>query len=362
MKVIVAGGGTGGHLMPALAIAQALKELDAQVIPVLVGAKRGVEAAILPERPFQYYLLPAEPLYRKQWWKNVRWAVLAWRLWKECRRIIELEKPKAVVGTGGYASGPMLFVASRSGIPIVLQEQNAYPGLTTRYFAGRAVQIHLGLSEAARYLPARLGDRLRYSGNPISPPPAGLDKYSARLRLDLPTSVPAILVFGGSQGARVLNRAVREMLEGEMLENVALLWATGRLEWEQYRHFHQPPLRQVRAFWDPIAVAYRAADLAIARAGAMTTAELCAFGLPSILVPLKSAAADHQTKNAQALEADGAAFHLPEDRLSAPTLWGLVEKILGDSELAERMRSAASSRAKPEAARSIASAVLDVLS
>ncbi|GBD33524.1 MAG: UDP-N-acetylglucosamine--N-acetylmuramyl-(pentapeptide) pyrophosphoryl-undecaprenol N-acetylglucosamine transferase [Gemmatimonadales bacterium] len=348
--------------MPALAIAQALRDLNPEVMPVLVGAKRGVEASILPERPFPYYLLPAEPLYRKQWWKNLRWPILALRLWKECRQILELESPKVVVGTGGYASGPVLFVASRRGIPIVLQEQNAYPGLTTRYFAGRAVQIHLGLPEASRYLPARVGDRLRYSGNPIAPPPAGLDRTSARSRLGLPDSIPAILVFGGSQGARVLNRTVREMLEGGMLENIALLWGTGRLEWERYRHFHDPPLRQVRAFWDPIAVPYRAADLAVTRAGAMTTAELCAFGLPSILVPLKRAAADHQTKNAQALEACGAAFHLPEDRLRARELVRLVQSILRDAELANRMKSAALSRAKPDAARSIASAILDVLS
>ncbi len=361
MKVIVTGGGTGGHLMPALAIAQGLKELNPEVTPILVGAKRGIEATILPDRPFRYYLLPVEPLYRNQWWKNLRWPILAWHLWQECRRIIALEKPKVVVGTGGYASGPMLFVASRLRIPIVLQEQNAYPGLTTRYFAYRAVQIHLGLPEAARYLPARLHDRLRYSGNPISPPPAGLDRASARSHLDVPESVPVILVFGGSQGARVINRTVCQMLEHRMLENVGLLWGTGNLEWERYRHFHQPPMRQVRAFWDPIAVAYRAADLAITRAGAMTTAELCAFGLPSILVPLKSAAADHQTRNARALESSGAAFCLPEDRLSPGELWKLAHKILADPHLARRMRSAALCRAQPEAARTIARAILDLL-
>lgn len=348
-------------MMPALAIAQGLEELDPEIAPILVGAKRGLEATILPNRHFRYYLLPVEPLYRKQLWKNLRWPVLAWRLWEECRRIMELEKPTVVVGTGGYASGPMLFVASRLGIPIVLQEQNAYPGLTTRYFAQRAVQIHLGLPEAARYLPSRLHDRVRYSGNPISPPPAGLDKTSARSHLGIPDSVPVILVFGGSQGARVLNRAVCQMLEQGMLENVGLLWGTGKLEWERYRHFDHPPLRQVRAFWDPIAVAYRAADLAITRAGAMTTAELCAFGLPSILVPLKAAAADHQTRNARALESSGAAFCLPEDQLSPGSLWSLTHKILADPELARRMGSAALCRAQPDAARTIARAILDLL-
>jgi UDP-N-acetylglucosamine--N-acetylmuramyl-(pentapeptide) pyrophosphoryl-undecaprenol N-acetylglucosamine transferase len=147
-----------------------------------------------------------------------------------------------------------------------------------------------------------------------------------------------------------------------MLEDVALLWGTGKLEWERYRQFHGPPLRQVRAFWDPIAVAYRAADLVVARAGAMTTAELCAYGLPSILVPLKTAAADHQTKNALALEACGAARHLPEDRLSAAGLRSSIETILGDPELARRMQSAALSRARPDAARNIARAIIDLLS
>lgn len=362
MRIVIAGGGTGGHLMPALAIAEALRELDPQTVPVLVGAKRGVEASILPQRSFRYYLLPAEPLYRREWWKNLRWSFLAWRLWRECRQILGRERPQVVLGTGGYAAGPMLFAASRRGIPIVLQEQNAYPGVTTRWFASRAAQIHLGAPEAARYLPCRVRDRVQFSGNPITPPPSGLDRRSARSQLGLDDSQPVVFVFGGSQGASLLNRTVAEMVTGGLLQGVALLWGTGLLEWERYRGFDAPPLRQVRAFWDPMALAYRAADLVVSRAGAMTTAELCAFGLPSILVPLRTAAADHQTKNALALEACGAAIVLPESRLSAPELGALIGEVMGDREVARRMGAAALSRAKTEAARTIAREILKLVS
>lgn len=362
MTIVLAGGGSGGHLMPALAIAEALRALDPRAVPVLVGAKRGVEASILPQRSLRYYLLPAEPLYRSQWWKNLRWSFLWWRLWRECRQILDCERPKVVVGTGGYAAGPVLFAAACRGIPIVLQEQNAYPGVTTRWFASRAVQIHLGSPEAARYLPARVRDRAQFSGNPITRPPSGLDRSSARSQLGLDDSQPVVFVFGGSQGASLLNRTVAEMVGGGLLQGVALLWGTGRLEWEHYRGFDSPPLRQVRAFWDPIALAYRAADLVVSRAGAMTTAELCAFGLPSILVPLRTAAADHQTKNALALEACGAAIVLPESRLSAPELGALIRRVLEDHQLARRMGAAALSRAKPEAAKTIARQILEVVS
>src|SRR5881628_646582 len=152
MRVLLAGGGTGGHLMPALALAQALAAARADVEPVLVGAERGIEAQLLPRYPFRYALLPIEPIYRSRWWKNLRWPLIAGQVWRSVGRVLDAERPALVIGTGGYAAGPVVWRAARRGIPTVLQEQNAFPGLTTRWLARRARQVHLGFPEARERL------------------------------------------------------------------------------------------------------------------------------------------------------------------------------------------------------------------
>lgn len=360
MRIVIAGGGTGGHLMPALAIAEALRALRPEVEPVLVGARRGVEAELLPRRPYRFHLLPAEPLYRQQWWKNARWIALAPRLYAACRTLLATERPAVVVGTGGYAAAPVLLAARASGLPCVLQEQNAVPGLTTRWFAKSALQIHLGFPEAAPRLRPGTRTHVMVFGNPVAPLPQGLDRRVARERLGLPASGPVAFVFGGSQGSGALNRATAGILDQRLLAGVAVCWSTGAAQWDQYRHYDRPPQVHVRPFWDPIAEAYRASDVVVARAGAMTTAELCAYGLPAVLVPLPTAAADHQTMNAEALAAAGAARHLAEVDLTPSVLVGHVRPILDDPILAQRMAQAALGRGAPDASRRIAEAILSL--
>ncbi len=321
MRILIAGGGTGGHLMPALALAEALSRERDDVEPVLVGAARGVEASLLPTRPFRHYLLPAEPIHRRAWWRNFRWPVVLARLLREGARVLDGEQPALAVGTGGYASGPILAQAHRRGIPLALQEQNAYPGIATRWLASRARQIHLGFPEAARHLRPGRETAVHELGNPIEPPPEPRPgREAARAALGVDAEAPAMLVMGGSQGARSINTAVAEALEGGLLEGVTLLWSTGPATFEAFERFHRPPDHMVRPFWDPIAQAYAAVDLVVGRAGAMTTAELCAWGLPSILVPLSSAAAGHQARNAEALAAAGAALHLTDGPIAASVL------------------------------------------
>ncbi|HWP38687.1 MAG TPA: undecaprenyldiphospho-muramoylpentapeptide beta-N-acetylglucosaminyltransferase [Gemmatimonadales bacterium] len=361
MSVVIAGGGTGGHLMPALAIADALRSLRPAVDLLLVGAERGIEAAILPNRSFRYVLLPAEPLYRRQWWKNLRWMVRAPRLYAAARAVLERERPAVVVGTGGYAAVPMLLAARARGVPIVLQEQNAMPGLATRWFARAARQVHLGFPEAAaRFRPGRQTQVFTF-GNPVAPHQRR-DRDAARRQLGLPAEPPVVFVFGGSQGSRALNRALAGTLDQRLLDGVAVCWGSGAGEWETCRAYHRPPWIQVRPFWDPIGDVYAACDLVVSRAGAMTSAELCAYGRPAILVPLPTAAADHQTKNAEAMAAAGAARVLPEALLTPGRLADEVRDIVGNRPLAIRMGEAALRRAAPDAARKIAEAVLDLTS
>lgn len=359
-SVLIAGGGTGGHLMPALALARALQAARPDVEPVLVGAERGVEATLLPTRPYRFHLLPAEPIYRRQWWRNGRWPLLLPRLWAACRRVLETERPAFVVGTGGYAAGPMLFAAARRGLPLALQEQNAYPGVATRWAARWARQVHLGFPEAERLLRLGPATEVFTLGNPIAPPQAQ-SRAAARAGLGLAAGDPVVLVMGGSQGSRAINAAVAGAIDEGRLAGMVLLWSTGAATHAQHAGRHAPPGVHVRPFWDPIAPAYAAADVVVARAGAMTLAELAAWGLPSILIPLPTAAADHQTSNAVAFADAGAAVHLPESRLSPRELGDALQGVLRDPARREAMAAAARARGRPDAADAIAERLLTLL-
>ena len=361
-RVLLAGGGTGGHLMPALAIAEALRSMRPHVEPVLVGAARGVEARILPERTFRHYLLPFEPIYRRTWWRNGRWVFLVPRLLRAGSRVLDAEAPAVVVGTGGYASGPILAQASLRGIPVVLQEQNAYPGLTTRWLASRARHIYLGYPEArARLRPGRATQVFDF-GNPIVPPPEPRSTpEDARARLGLSTAGPAVLVMGGSQGARGVNRAVAAALDAGLLDGIAVLWSVGPGQWDEYRAYHRPPQCVARPFLDPIAQAYQAVDIVVSRAGAMTTAELCAWGLPSVLIPLPTAAGGHQARNAEAMAREGAAVHVPEAELTPERLRGELRSIVGQPDRLGAMGRAAARRGHPNAAQNITREILGLV-
>lgn len=357
MKLLFAGGGTGGHLMPALALAQVTAELGHEV--TLVGAQRGIEARILPQHPFRFYLLPIEPLYRRQWWRNVFLPLMALRAVRAADRVLRDERPAIVIGTGGYAAGPVVWRARRAGIPTVLQEQNAFPGLTTRWLARGARQVHLGFPEAHVRLSPGPHTQVFVFGNPITPP-GRVDPHAARAELGLSARDRTVFVVGGSQGARALNETVARALGRGLLGDVNLLWGTGAAHEAQYAPLAVPGRVVVRGFFDPIASAYAAADLVVARAGAMTVAELCAWGKPSILVPLPTAAADHQTFNARALANAGAGVMLLESELAPASFAKTVGSLAHDQVRLDELGRSARKRGHPNAARTIMSKVLEL--
>lgn len=357
--ILLAGGGTGGHLMPALAIADALRTLRPEARVVLVGARRGVEATVLPGRSWPFELLPAEPIYRQRWWRNVRLPWMALRTLRAASTLLERERPDAVVGTGGYASGPVVWLAARRGIPTALQEQNARPGIASRRLARVVREIYLGVPEAAERLRPGRSTAVIPTGNPIVDPDRGpgfLGK--ARQRFLITGALPVVVVTGGSQGSLAINRQVAAWLDAGGGEGLQLIWVAGRATVDQFRRYHRPPFIQVFDFLDPMSQAWAVADLVVARAGMMTIAELAAWGIPSILVPLPTAAADHQTPNAEAMAAAGAAIHLPQSSLAPGRLGAEVERLLGDPVIRTRMAECALSRGKPGAAAAIAGRIL----
>jgi UDP-N-acetylglucosamine--N-acetylmuramyl-(pentapeptide) pyrophosphoryl-undecaprenol N-acetylglucosamine transferase len=364
VNVFFAGGGTGGHLYPALAIARALVRADARVTPFFIGARRGIEREVLPQTEFPFELLELHPLYRRQPWRNWRTVVggagALWRL----RTLGRTLRPAAVVATGGYAAGAALQHAKRYRVPTIIQDQNSFPGATVRWFARSACQIHLGFPEAAAALHPGADTRVFISGNPIEPPP---EPRPTRADADALWSFPqsfekTLLVFGGSQGAAAINRVVGAWIEahGPTRSGVRVIWSTGAASYDTYKALESDVVR-VRPYIAPMAHAYAAADLALARAGAMSTAELAAWGIPAILVPLPTAAADHQTANARAIADAGAAVCVPQSSLTVDALAAAVTHMASDDAMHARMRAAALARARPHAAADIAAHILTVL-
>ncbi|HXY31344.1 MAG TPA: UDP-N-acetylglucosamine--N-acetylmuramyl-(pentapeptide) pyrophosphoryl-undecaprenol N-acetylglucosamine transferase [Gemmatimonadaceae bacterium] len=362
MKVVFAGGGTGGHLYPGLAIARALVRLDDRIHPFFIGARRGVERDVLPKTEFPHLLLDLRPLDRRRPWLVGGTIASAMRAVADLDREWERAHPALVVGTGGYASAPILTWAWRRGVPFVLQEQNSEPGIVTRFFSRFAREVYLGYGEAKRRLTIRRGGWIGETGNPIQPPPVPRpSREEARRRWQFPeVGGMVLLVFGGSQGAKAINDAMAGWLDKDSPKGLYIIWATGRATHERFAHLERAAVR-VLPYLSPIEHAYAAADLAVTRAGALTLAELCAWGIPSLLIPLPTAAADHQSANADALAASGAARVLSQSALTPASLGSTVLRLLASGDALATAAAAALARARPRAAEDIARRILTLL-
>jgi UDP-N-acetylglucosamine--N-acetylmuramyl-(pentapeptide) pyrophosphoryl-undecaprenol N-acetylglucosamine transferase len=366
---LFSGGGTGGHLYPALALAGALAELRPDVRPFFVGASRGLEARVLPERGVEHLLLPVEGFRRGALLANVRVVRVLFQALAQLALAFRELHPRLVVVTGGYAGGPAGLMAVLTGTRLVLQEQNSVPGVTTRVLSIFAREVHLAFPEARRGLPAWSRRKAKVTGNPVRPPESR-DREEAARTLGLDPTRPVVLVVGGSQGSLALNQAMFHAVEGVREGRLArpgdfqILWATGPGHLDTVRDalapHGVPEWLRLAGYLNEMPLALSVADLAVSRAGAMATSEFLAWGVPAVLVPLPTAAADHQTRNAIALEEAGAAIHLPEAELDGASLWGRIAALMEDSGARERMTGAALERGRPHAAREIAGA-LDAL-
>jgi len=361
--VVFSGGGTGGHLYPALAIADALRDIRPDIRVLFIGAERGLEASVLPERGEEHLLLPVAGFDRRRPLGNGR-ALLGLAL--GLARVVRLfrdARPEIVVVTGGYAGAAAGIGAGLLGVPLLLQEQNSVPGAVTRLLTRFAGRVHVAFPEAADRL--GLGASLcRVSGNPVRNPSAA-PRGETRRSFGVPDGAPLVLVTGGSQGSLAINRAVTSFVEGVCGGDIVrtpglnLLWATGRKHFDEVegalRAAGMPEWVHALAYIGDMPGALVAADLALGRAGAMTTAEFGNQGLPAILVPLPTAAADHQTHNARALESAGSAVVLPESELTAGRLAEQIATLFASPDTLDDMRTRALARARPDATSIIAS-------
>ena len=334
LKVIISGGGTGGHIFPAVSIANALREIEPGAEILFVGAEGRMEMTRVPQAGYPIKGLPVAGFDRKNVFKNVK---VLWRLWQSQRmakEIISEFRPDVCVGVGGYASGPTLQVAQKMGIPTLLQEQNSYPGVTNKILAKKADRICVAYEGLERFFPK---DKIMLTGNPVRQRllDGRVTREEAREALHLNQKDTVVLVVGGSLGARTLNNAVMYGTNQISQERVQVVWQTGSYYHEEImhelRHTASPENLHGTQFIEDMAVAYAAADLVVSRAGAGSISELCLLGKPCILVPSPNVAEDHQTKNARALVEKNAAL-MVEDKEARETLIPLALKTVSKAE------------------------------
>jgi UDP-N-acetylglucosamine--N-acetylmuramyl-(pentapeptide) pyrophosphoryl-undecaprenol N-acetylglucosamine transferase len=354
IRIVFAGGGTGGHLYPALAVAEELRRRHPDASIVFVGAKRGLEQRLVPASGYPLRTLPLAGLKGTSLTGKLRaaaaagWAVLRCAIW------MSRERPDLVIGVGGYASGPAVLAGRLVRVSTMVLEQNHFPGATNRWLATRVDAVCLP-SEAAR---ARIGGKAFVTGNPVRSEFLEIGEPPGGNRLGL-------LVFGGSRGARSINRAMCEALGAmtRLMPPPGIVHQTGTADEAEVRAAYgtYPGEHEVRPFLEDMPGRLADADLVVCRAGASTISELCAAGRPAVLVPYPHAADDHQRHNAEMLRDAGAARLLADDELDGPRLGAAVAELAGDAGRRRAMGRAARALARPDAAARIADVADDLL-
>ena len=330
-KVIISGGGTGGHIFPALAIANSLKKLEPGILILFVGAEDRMEMEKVPAAGYDIVGLPVAGYNRRHILKNLPVIVRLWKSLRIAGRVLRDFKPDMVVGVGGYASGPILRQAGKRGIPLVIQEQNSYAGVTNRLMAKKALRIYVAYDDMGRYFPA---DKIVKTGNPVRQSFENLDtlKKEALEFFGLSGGTPVVLVLGGSLGAGTINRSITDNIKAITDSGSQWIWQTGSNYFEDINALISVTSAgniRVTGFINRMDYAFAAADVIISRAGAGTISELCIVGKPVILVPSPNVAEDHQTRNAMALSGRNAAVLVPDDMAAeklVPEALGLLSE------------------------------------
>ena len=351
LKFILSGGGTGGHIYPAIAIANELKLRfpDAEIL--FVGASNKMEMQKVPQSGYPIKGLWIAGIQRKLTFDNALFPIKLLDSLLKSRTIIRHFKPDVVIGTGGFASGPLLRVAGIAGIPTVLQEQNSFPGITNKWLSKRASKICVAYENLEKFFPR---NKIVLTGNPVRQDLMGFkEKRQEAIEFyKLDPEKKTVLVLGGSLGARRINQLIAKELVNFSSQNVQLIWQCGKLYYEQYSQFSNEPNVQILPFIDRMDLAYAAADVIISRAGASSVSELCLVGKPTLFVPSPNVAEDHQTKNANAIVEKDGALLIKESELDTK-FTTTINSLLNDEELQKKLSENMLQLAKPNATKDI---------
>jgi UDP-N-acetylglucosamine--N-acetylmuramyl-(pentapeptide) pyrophosphoryl-undecaprenol N-acetylglucosamine transferase len=363
-RIIISGGGTGGHIFPAISIANAIRELRPDADILFVGAEGRMEMQRVPAAGYRIVGLHIAGFDRKHWWKNFAVVLKIIQSQWKARQIVHSFHPQVAVGVGGYASGPLLKTASMMGVPTLIQEQNSYAGVTNKLLAKKASTICVAYEGMERFFPA---GKIKLTGNPVRQALLGEGKSREQALTDtfgLDPTKKTVLVLGGSLGARTINRTLLAAIDTiKAHTEVQFIWQTGKIYIEEVRKAlanGKPDNLYYTDFIADMASAYAAADLVVSRAGAGSISEFCLLGKPVILVPSPNVAEDHQTKNALALVTREAALYV-KDHEAIDTLIPLCLHTLADDELLKSLNRHIRMMGLPHAASDIAREVLKLI-
>ncbi|UPZ17536.1 undecaprenyldiphospho-muramoylpentapeptide beta-N-acetylglucosaminyltransferase [Flavobacterium humidisoli] len=357
-KFILSGGGTGGHIYPAIAIANELKLQFPDAEFLFVGAKDKMEMQKVPQAGYEIKGLWIAGLQRKLTLQNLMFPLKLASSLLESKRIIKKFKPNVVIGTGGFASGPLLQAAGSTGIPTVVQEQNSYPGITNKLLSKKANSICVAYENLERFFPK---EKIVLTGNPVRQDLIDIEskRDEAIAFYDLDPNKKTLLVLGGSLGARRINQLIEKELQNFLSQNVQVIWQCGKLYFEDYKKYNQPNVKVVD-FIERMDFVYAASDVIISRAGASSVSELCIVGKPVIFIPSPNVAEDHQTKNAQAIVDAKGAILLKESELDSQ--FSIVfEALLKDSGKQKQLSDNIEKLAKPRATQDIVAEIVKLI-
>jgi UDP-N-acetylglucosamine--N-acetylmuramyl-(pentapeptide) pyrophosphoryl-undecaprenol N-acetylglucosamine transferase len=327
INIIISGGGTGGHIYPAIAIANEIQLRYPEAKILFVGAKDKMEMEKVPQAGYEIKGLWISGIQRKLTLKNLSFPFKLISSLIKARSIIRKFKPDIAIGTGGFASGPTLMVANRKGIPTLIQEQNSYPGITNKLLSKKAKLICVAYDNLERFFPV---DKIIKTGNPVRQDLLSIHNKTAEATafFKLDKSKKTVLVLGGSLGARRINQLIEEQIGFFKEQDVQLIWQCGALYVEEYQKYSQKENVQVHQFLNRMDLAYAAADVILSRAGASSVSELCIVGKPTIFIPSPNVAEDHQTKNAKSIADKHGAILLKESELDTFSI--VFETLLKD--------------------------------
>lgn len=354
IRVLLAAGGTGGHVYPAIAIADAVKSLSSESDVLFVGTRDRMEWQTVPDAGYDIKSVWISGFHRRLTPQNLLFPVKLAVSLIQSFSILKRFKPDVVVACGGFAAGPIGWVAAKLGYPIAIQEQNSYPGVTNRLLAKHASKIFTAFKAAEQYLPK---DKIELTGNPVRSSLSVSDKKEALENYGFSPKKPVLLILGGSGGALAINEAIKSQLD--LLLNdygLQVIWQTGKKYYDDLSNaidLGKYPNLRLMGYIDDMPAAYGAATLVLTRAGASTCSELMTIGKPSVLVPSPNVAGDHQTKNASAMVDEGASLLIPEDELKS-ALENQIPNLLDDDEKLDKMSEAALKLARPDASVTIA--------
>lgn len=365
MRFVITGGGTGGHIYPALAIADRLKEEFSNTEILYVGTKNGLERDVVPRKGYPIEFVHAEGLSRQKSYKNIVTLLKTMQGVVQSMAIIARFKPDAVIGTGGYVAGPVMLAAVLLRKPTLIHEQNAFPGVTNRLLSKYVDQIALSFEEAEKYFK---GKTMTHTGNPIRREILTYSREEGLQCLGLAPGKKTIFAVGGSGGATSLNQAMLDFYPYIAAHpDFQLVHVTGKRDYDhqmaaiQERKLELGPRIRVEKYLYHIEQAYAVADLVIGRSGAITLAELTARGIPAVLIPFPHSTDNHQEHNARALEKAGAARVILDQELTGTTLTGMVDEIFSSKGVLEKMKQASLMMGRPDADQRIIQIVREII-